>query len=62
MGYVRKTKDVWVIKTNWGYGWEVESEYDPSDYENPRLSARQDAKEYQRAGALVLIEKRRIAV
>ena len=28
MAYQRKTKDVWCIETNWGYGWEVESEYD----------------------------------
>lgn len=20
--YVRKTKDVWIIEENWGYGWE----------------------------------------
>lgn len=23
--YVRKTRDVWDIETNWGYGWEVET-------------------------------------
>ena len=62
MGYVRKTKDVWCIQTNWGYGWEVESEYDADDYENPRLAARQDAKGYQEAGALVMIVKRRVAI
>lgn len=28
MAYKRKTKDVWCIETNYGYGWEVESEYD----------------------------------
>ena len=24
MAYKRKTKDVWVIQTNYGYGWEDE--------------------------------------
>ncbi len=47
MAYQRKTKDVWVIETNYGYGWEAESEYDNDDYENPRQSARQDLKEYK---------------
>lgn len=28
MAYQRKTKDVWVIETNYGYGWEEESRYD----------------------------------
>lgn len=27
MAYVRKTIDRWDIETNYGYGWEVESEY-----------------------------------
>jgi hypothetical protein len=26
--YVRKTHDVWVMMTNYGYGWEEECEYD----------------------------------
>ena len=26
--YVRKTKDVWHIETNCGYGWESECEFD----------------------------------
>ena len=47
MAYKRKTKDVWCIETNYGYGWETESEYDKDDYENPCRSARQDLKEYQ---------------
>ena len=24
MSYIRKTKDVWCIDTNYGYGWEEE--------------------------------------
>lgn len=28
MAYKRKTKDVWDIQTNCGYGWETESTYD----------------------------------
>lgn len=27
MAYVRKTRDVYCIETNYGYGWEIESEY-----------------------------------
>jgi hypothetical protein len=43
----RKTKDVWCIDTNYGYGWETESTYTEDDYENPEQSAREDAKEYR---------------
>ena len=28
MAYVRKTRDIWCIETNYGYGWEVEATYD----------------------------------
>ena len=28
MAYKRKTKDVYRIQTNCGYGWETEAEYD----------------------------------
>lgn len=41
MAYKRKTKDVWCIETNYGYGWEVESEYDEYD------QAKADLKEYR---------------
>lgn len=67
MGYVRKTRDVWCIDTNYGYGWETESEYREDDYEgrpgyedyNPRKACYEDAKEYKLAGASVRIVKRR---
>ena len=59
MAYVRKTKDVYYIDTNYGYGWETESTYDKDDYENPRKSAREDAKEYARLGCQVRVVKRR---
>ena len=59
MAYVRKTRDVWCIDTNWGYGWETESEYTKDDYKDPKLSAHQDAKEYRLAGAAVRVVKRR---
>ena len=59
MSYVRKTKDVWCIDTNYGYGWETESEYDKDDYENPAKAAKEDAKEYRKAGAMVRVVKRR---
>lgn len=59
MSYVRKTKDVWCIDTNWGYGWETESTYDKDDYDNPKRSAYEDAKGYREAGARTRIVKRR---
>ena len=59
MAYQRKTKDVYCIDTNYGYGWETESTYDKDDYENPRRSAREDAKEYARLGCSVRVVKRR---
>ena len=59
MAYQRKTKDVWCIFTNWGFGWECESEYDKDDYENPYKSACEDAKEYRLAGAAVRVKCRR---
>ncbi len=62
MAYQRKTKDVWCIYTNYGYGWECESEYDKRDYDNPRKSAYTDANEYRKLGALVDVRKRRVAI
>lgn len=59
MAYKRKTKDVWCIDTNWGYGWETESIYDHDDYENPKKAAYEDAKGYREAGAMVRVVKRR---
>lgn len=59
MAYKRKTRDVWCIDTNYGYGWETESEYTKNDYPNPKRSAYQDAKEYARLGCSVRIVKRR---
>ena len=59
MSYVRKTKDVWCIDTNWGYGWETESEYDEDDYENPMKAAFEDVKGYREAGAIAKVVKRR---
>ena len=47
MVYQRKTKDIWCIETNYGYGWETESEYDKDDYENPCKAAKADLKEYR---------------
>lgn len=47
MAYQRKTKDVWCIQTNYGYGWETESEYDKDDYDDPYKAARTDLKEYR---------------
>ena len=59
MGHVRKTKDVWCIFTNWGYGWECESTYDKDDYDEPKRSAYEDAKGYREAGAMTRVVKRR---
>lgn len=38
--YERKTKDVFIIETNYGYGWEVESTYDT------REEAKRDFPDY----------------
>ena len=61
MAYKRKTRDVWCIMTNYGYGWECESEYSNLDYENPRKSAFRDAEEYQMIYGIsgVKVEKHR---
>lgn len=41
MTYKRKTKDVWCIETNCGYGWETESTYECYD------AAKADLNEYR---------------
>lgn len=38
--YERKTRDVFVIETNYGYGWETEASYDT------REEAKQDFPDY----------------
>ena len=54
MAYQRKTKDIYNIVTNYGYGWEVEVT------EETWKDAKQTAKEYrENTNALVRIEKRR---
>ena len=59
MDYVRKTRDVYCIDTNYGYGWETESIYSKDDYDNPRRSAYEDAREYRLLGCDVRVVKRR---
>lgn len=59
MSYIRKTRDIWCIDTNYGYGWETESTYSKEDYDNPKKSAHEDAKEYRLTGAMVRVRKRR---
>ena len=55
--YVRKTKDVWCIETNCGYGWDEECRYDD------HMDAVRDLKEYRlyisTYGGRVRIVKRR---
>lgn len=55
--YQRKTKDVWYIQTNYGYGWEDESEYDTY------AEAKRDIDEYRihmvHYGGMCRIVKRR---
>lgn len=41
MTYVRKTKDIWEIQTNYGYGWEVENT------EENLVDAKRSLKEYR---------------
>jgi len=49
MIYQRKTKDIYVIQVYNSYdnSWEDVTEYSKPDYENPRLSCKQDLKEYR---------------
>lgn len=54
MAYVRKTKDVYNIVTNYGYGWEVECT------EETYKEAKQRLKEYrENTTAQVKLEKKR---
>jgi len=54
MAYVRKTKDVYNIVTNYGYGWEVECS------EETYKEAKQRLKEYrENTSAQVKLEKKR---
>lgn len=59
MAYKRKTRDVWCIDTNYGYGWETESEYTADDYPDPKLAAHRDAREYALIAQSVRVIKRR---
>ena len=52
--YKRKTRDVWNIELNYGYGWESESEYD--NYEADLKEYKEHAKHY---GASVRLVKKR---
>lgn len=40
MSYKRKTKDIYIILTNYGYGWEEESFYSYDDYNEPYKEAK----------------------
>ena len=52
--YIRKTRDIWQVMTNYGYGWECEIE------EFTRREANQRKKEYlENTHAAVRIVKRR---
>lgn len=54
MAYQRKTKDVYNIVTNYGYGWEVECK------EDTYKEAKQRLKEYrENTNAQVKLEKKR---
>lgn len=39
--YIRKTKDVWILEEDWGYGWEYVNEY------ADKHSARVDMSRYE---------------
>jgi hypothetical protein len=53
-------KSVWCIYTNYGYGWECESEYDKDDYKNPMSTAYSDANEYRKLGCQVEVRRKRV--
>ena len=44
MNYMRKTRDIFVIMSNYGYGWEEE------DYNETRKEARENLKAYRENG------------
>ena len=54
MAYVRKTRDVWYIMTNYGYGWECEN------VELTYADAKRSVREYrENTNAAVRLEKHR---
>lgn len=55
---MNKYKCIYVIKTNYGYGWEDECWYDPK--ETTLKQVREDAKEYTKIAEDVRIVKRRV--
>jgi len=55
MAYTRKTKDIYNIVTNYGYGWEVECT------EETYEEAKQRLKEYrENTNAQIKLEKKRV--
>ena len=55
---MHKVKCVWCIWTNYGYGWECESEYDKGDYKEPKRTAYSDANEYRKLGCQVEVRRK----
>ena len=55
--YKRKTRDVWNIELNYGYGWESESEYD--NYEEAKADLKEYKEHAKHYGASVRLVKRR---
>ena len=55
---MNKYSCIYVIKTNYGYGWEDECWYDPK--ETTLKQVREDAKEYAKIAEDVRIVKRRV--
>lgn len=54
MAYTRKTRDIWCIMTNYGYGWECETQ------ELTYKEAKKRLKEYrENCGGNVRLEKHR---
>lgn len=54
MAYIRKTRDVWYIMTNYGYGWECENQ------ELTLADAKRSLREYrENTNADVRLEKHR---
>lgn len=55
--YVRKTYDIWVIMSNYGYGWEEETEYET------RTEGKQGLKEYrENGGGSYFLKKKRVKI
>ena len=55
-----KTKEIKVIQSNWGYGWEDESIYERDEYNNVRHDYQEYCLAYKNNGGRVRVITRRV--